>query len=52
MKAPSLRSAIAILLSSITSLAVPSLAEAAESLRGPGYIEAHVLGGALASGSF
>lgn len=52
MHAPLLRTSISLLLSSIAALALPSLAEAAESLRGPGYIEGHVLGGALAFGSF
>jgi outer membrane protein OmpA-like peptidoglycan-associated protein len=52
MKAPLLGTATAVLLSSVASLALPSLAEAAESGRGPAYIEGHLLGGTLAFGSF
>lgn len=52
MKAPLLRTAIAVLLASVASFAAPALADAAESGRGPAYIEGHLLGGTLAFGSF
>jgi len=51
MKAPSRRASAVALLASIASLALPSPARAAESGRGPGYVEAHLLGGTLAFGS-